>query len=495
MSAVASENTQPGFDNAENTGFTLESALEALKDARRLGLPDDTPLDWCKRLAPGCTKNPGALTALVHYFLQTGDDANAVYFTRLILRIFPAKGVGYRLFGEILKARGEQHDASICMRYALPQSIVDEHFNVPAERRIDSHEADSADIQRVSVFDASRVELQQPIRVESAVIRQFSDSVYRAREAYTAILPDGRLWFDGFLTAVWDRRDRLIMDISKGNAELVDSRRETHTPVRINGRVALIGNRNAKNYYHWMNDVLPSLELIRRAGIPLDSIDRFVVNPLTCQFQHETLAHFGIDESRLHTIRDGEFIAADELIVPRYGSNSLGASQGRWNPDFLRKEFAPAQPPAQTRKLYISRGTSGSRSVRNETELQDVLAQRGFEIVSTDGMSIIEQAALFSQASVVIGPHGAGFSNIAFCGPGTRILEMFSSHFQPCFWSIASALNFTYAALYCDDSEYADGVPLETSLLEKPREHREAGFRVNPQQLAEALDKLDTHSD
>ena len=491
MPAVAVDDSQPEFDKFEEPTVTLESALEALKSARAQGQNGKTELALCQSIESVDARDFGTLLAAANYFLEQGNIASAEHFAIKVLQVQPARGAGYRLFGDILKAKGDASNAVLCLRYHLPQYIVDQYFHVTATRKVLSKEAHDSGVNRITVFPAEQIELARPIRIESAVVRKLEDAFFDASEAFTVTVPQGRLWFDGFVVAVWDQEDRLLTDVCRGNPELVDPQSKIRAPVHLNGRVALLGNRNAKNYYHWMNDVLPALELIRKAGIALDSIDTFVVNPLTSQFQRETLAHFGIEESRLHSIKDGEFMAADELVLPRYGSNSLGTSQGRWNPEFLRREFAPEKPLPQIRKLYLSRGTQGSRSVSNEEDLQDVLDANGFETVHLEGMNIYEQAELFSQANMILGPHGAGFSNIAFCLPGTRVIEMFSTHMQPCFWSIASALNFTYAALYCDESEYADSKPLETSLLEKPQAHREAGFRVNPQEVADLLVKVE----
>ena len=58
----------------------------------------------------------------------------------------------------------------------------------------------------------------------------------------------------------------------------------------------------------------------------------------------------------------------------------------------------------------------------------------------------IEQMAYFYNASIVISPHGAGLTNILFCKPNTRIIEIASSamnslqHFQ----HIANTMSLDY---------------------------------------------------
>ncbi len=41
-------------------------------------------------------------------------------------------------------------------------------------------------------------------------------------------------------------------------------------------------------------------------------------------------------------------------------------------------------------------------------------------------MSITEQVSLLASAKVVIAAHGAGLTNLLFCSPGTKVIELMS---------------------------------------------------------------------
>ena len=58
---------------------------------------------------------------------------------------------------------------------------------------------------------------------------------------------------------------------------------------KIEGKVAILSGLAGHVYYHWMFDVLPRIELIRRSQIKLSEIDCFVVNSVSKPFQKETL--------------------------------------------------------------------------------------------------------------------------------------------------------------------------------------------------------------
>jgi capsular polysaccharide biosynthesis protein len=77
--------------------------------------------------------------------------------------------------------------------------------------------------------------------------------------------------------------------------------------------------------------------------------------------------------------------------------------------------------------------------------LLKVLAPFGFDVIDPGELSFREQVELFSQASVVIAPHGAALANLVFCRPATRILEIFSPRYVSiCYWPLACINNLAY---------------------------------------------------
>jgi hypothetical protein len=82
---------------------------------------------------------------------------------------------------------------------------------------------------------------------------------------------------------------------------------------------------------------------------------------------------------------------------------------------------------APTRRIYVTRSDTKKRRVSNEAALLPILNARGFEIVAPGLLSLREQAGLFASSAAIVGPHGAGLTNILFAPPGTRVMEMFPS--------------------------------------------------------------------
>jgi capsular polysaccharide biosynthesis protein len=60
-------------------------------------------------------------------------------------------------------------------------------------------------------------------------------------------------------------------------------------------------------------------------------------------------------------------------------------------------------------------------------------------------MSFEEQVRLFRNAEVVVGPHGAGFTNLIFSKPGTRVVEILAKGYERrCYWTLSSELGHDY---------------------------------------------------
>jgi hypothetical protein len=77
------------------------------------------------------------------------------------------------------------------------------------------------------------------------------------------------------------------------------------------------------------------------------------------------------------------------------------------------------------KNLYITRkGNINGRHIRNEFELIALLSRFNFEVVDPGTLSFKEQLSLFSQAKVVVAPHGAALSHILNFPLEAKVLEL-----------------------------------------------------------------------
>lgn len=119
----------------------------------------------------------------------------------------------------------------------------------------------------------------------------------------------------------------------------------------------------------------------------------------------------------------------------------------------LKKHLGPLihSPRNGQNRIYVSR--SGRRRVLNEEALIDSLIRRGFTIIDDRPRTLAEQYAIYHNASFIIGPHGASFTNLVWCEPGTHVLELFATRYvAPHFLYLAQVLGLRYSA-YCRDAD------------------------------------------
>jgi len=92
------------------------------------------------------------------------------------------------------------------------------------------------------------------------------------------------------------------------------------------------------------------------------------------------------------------------------------------------------------------------RRLRNEDELMQRIGGFGFRKVSLTGMPVREQIDLFSNASAIVAPHGAGLTNILFSPASAKIIELMPhTRVWPGFRVISAALGGNYSAYVASD--------------------------------------------
>ena len=365
----------------------------------------------------------------------------------------------YMSLGRIFRHVGRSADADVCQRSKLPEGTIKKYFSCDSEF-VDSDKFESESVRRLVAYPSVSRTLVPAKQLNDEVVEKLSKTNIQSNQTYTVRIEKGRLWIDGLNVVVWDEAGRLIKDLCHGNSEIVNAVAAKKVPELIHSRVALLSDRSANNYYHWMNDLLPRLAVLRESGVDLQSIDRFVVRSLRKPFQKETLASFDIKGERLIRNLEQTYIQADELFIPVHDS-VLGEKQDKWALNFLKNHFQPSKSNVLANKrLYLSRGNSGRRGVVNEDEVVAVLSDLDFEIVKTEKMTVKEQVDLFSTASVIVGPHGAGFTNTVFCNPGAKVIELFGRHMEPCFWIASELMGHEHYVYHCNHIEATDPHPV-----------------------------------
>ncbi|NJL22966.1 MAG: DUF563 domain-containing protein [Leptolyngbyaceae cyanobacterium SM1_3_5] len=337
------------------------------------------------------------------------------------------------------------------LQTASAATIEVEAIDLPVAPPIGFHESSATFSDAIE--PAALVKLQPPKSIDSSIhfSFRFGESIELPR-TFVATIPNGRFWIseDETSCACIAEDDRFLPELSPEfpifSPGHPDSHPSQHSilksgglpPIeKINGSIAILASLQNHLYFHWMFEVLPRWNLLRRSGIDLEKIDYFLI-PNQRSFQQETVEKLGIPQSKIiwH-----DHIQADRLMAPFPG---CVAWMNGSTCDFLRSTFLPANPTTGKR-IYISRSQAANRRVTNEAEILDLLTRYNFESVTLETLSVSEQAALFASATVVIAPHGSGLTNLVFCALKTTVIELFSPNFvYPCYWFLSNLVGLDY---------------------------------------------------
>lgn len=270
--------------------------------------------------------------------------------------------------------------------------------------------------------------------------------------AFVAELKRGRFWgyYGG---SVFTEDGRLVPELSKDvwGPQLHSAfvRARLPQPTQLRGRVlSLVTPEAAGNYHHWTMDLLPRAGLVQRAGYRLADFDYILIKHRGLPYQLEALRRLGFEESRVINVTDHLHIQAESLVVPSVRHDNTKAPLE--DMEFVRQLYLPEEPTPQMakRRLYVSRRDAAFRRVTNEPELMPILQEQGFEEVSMSKMSVAEQARVFAEAEIIVGPNGSALANLVFANRACRVVEFFAPGWVVGYnWMICANLGLPYSAI------------------------------------------------
>lgn len=171
-------------------------------------------------------------------------------------------------------------------------------------------------------------------------------------------------------------------------------------------------------YGHWSYEILPKLhayeEYTRKRGCEPAILTKATLT----SWQRESLALLGYPPDSI--LAGEESLSVGTLFVPSHRFLSWAHVPSypsprdvQWVSNRLKRNL-PESDRQFGKRIYVSREDAPRRHVRNRSEVLDVLDAYGFEAYEPGRLSFADQVRLFSKADLVVGPFGAGVSNIMF---------------------------------------------------------------------------------
>ncbi|MGF1447871.1 MAG: DUF563 domain-containing protein [Opitutales bacterium] len=251
---------------------------------------------------------------------------------------------------------------------------------------------------------------------------------------------------------VFNREGRFLIDAAWGSWNAAKYRQPSRQrPIQqvFKGRtLSLLTDFACLNYAHFLLDGLGRLGLLREAGVDLEGFDRILLPHFKSVELDALIESSGLPIERI--LRHGK-----ETVYAQCEDLTLTTFAGRarhyppWLPSTLRSLLPGPRCPEPWRKLYIIRRAKGGNAL-NEAEVQDVMRAHGFDCV--DPLELVPHAfEYFNEASHVVGLHGAALANLAFCQPGTNVLELMpTAHQEPYYYTLSTSAGLNYHLLLVD---------------------------------------------
>lgn len=185
------------------------------------------------------------------------------------------------------------------------------------------------------------------------------------------------------------------------------------------------------NYFHWLFECLPraimalrqtafaDFPLLIDANLPkqnLQALEQIAAGREIVRISHREMQPVG----------ELAFPGVFSFMRDNYGSEPA-ASDLLIAPEavrLLREAYLPASSTCGSRKLFVARDGAKYRRLLNEKIIHRQMMALGFEIVHPERLSFSEQVAAFSEAAVIVGPTGAGMSNMVFAPEGCKVIVL-----------------------------------------------------------------------
>ncbi|MBQ3059988.1 MAG: glycosyltransferase family 61 protein, partial [Desulfovibrio sp.] len=269
------------------------------------------------------------------------------------------------------------------------------------------------------------------------IISYTNDKIYLLKNARIA-------GYDNSTYAIIDGNNNCIPEVSGKYINLIHSN-ITYTPNTKKEQILCLPFTHAiNNYYHYISEVVYGLRYVKMLDENIEILYesdpygalKYFANRMNIDFDR-----FKSVQLQLNTIYDYAFIASK----PPY----------MWDKKIYKFFSYFKKNVPSSKSIYISRSNSKNniRKLVNEKELEKELKLNNIEIIHSENLSLDEQINTFSSAKTIIGPHGAGFTNILFCNDKPRIIELFSDKLIKCdFFMRSQHINAQYTPHICFDN-------------------------------------------
>ena len=245
---------------------------------------------------------------------------------------------------------------------------------------------------------------------------------------------------------------------------------------KIKGKVFnLCQGASGDNYFHFIFDILPKIYLLN-SKIDLKKVDYFYVSDPK-KWQIKIFGILGINKKKLLSSKKYKHILAEEIYAVDHPWYNKGYVQKncqkipKWIVHKNRKLFLNNNKKNNTnKKIFLDRSDSKYNhcQIKNLKDIKKLILEKKFKIYKPEILSFEQQINLFKDSSIIIGAHGAALSNIIFCKPGTKVIEIIpADHPNRKAERVSKILKLRYFRIKTKPDNFDANYPFRISLNKK----------------------------
>jgi capsular polysaccharide biosynthesis protein len=193
-----------------------------------------------------------------------------------------------------------------------------------------------------------------------------------------------------------------------------------HDAPVVTGIHLITSHYASHNFGHFMMDMVPLIQLALKQNLS-------VISKPLLDWQKPIYRSIGLNPETVITFPQRAVLLKEVLVSNRHNAVSTYAASPDHRRIFnsiLQNVLKSEHATQQTARIFISRGESRNRDIKNRNELEVALENEGFQTIRPEKLSFENQALLFSQAEIIVSEFGAVMANLVFCKPGTKIIEI-----------------------------------------------------------------------
>lgn len=242
------------------------------------------------------------------------------------------------------------------------------------------------------------------------------------------------------------------------------------------------------NYYHWLIDIIPQLQYLdelpeKYADFPI------LISEMADKIRSikELLSLFNIKRKIIYLRSTHTFVVGNLLLISspnRCCPRIIGTARSAADSSYIRRESIHF-----LRDLVLNKSINCEQSLPkkvflapsmkhrkyNQDEVFSRLQKYGFVKINPENMGLIEQASIFNNADLIVGPTGATWTNLVFAKDGGRALCWMAEEWgdSSVFSNLADAVNvglqyLTYkAGVDSSSALYSKGYEINVNDIEK----------------------------